>query len=226
MRRDGSRATRARARGLPPSHRLRRPRRRWRPAGLPLACPLVPPFEYGAFRDGRCPFDLDSSSPLASPARVRAASRGFSSAGGYRFGRGLTHSGVSTPRQMGERIVMRRNPTLLRARGGETPALRERLRDESGIALVMALGIMLALTIALTSVVAFTSAAGRDAHRTTAGQKAYAVAEAGVNNALAVLYANYPSDPGSPGDPALLTPARTTPYEGGSCAAPVNNCAT
>jgi len=127
---------------------------------------------------------------------------------------------------MGERIVMRRNPTLLRARRGETPALRERLRDESGIALVMALGIMLALTIALTSVVAFTSAAGRDAHRTTAGQKAYAVAEAGVNNALAVLYANYPSDPGSPGDPALLTPARTTPYEGGSCAAPVNNCAT
>src|SRR4051794_32449773 len=135
---------------------------------------------------------------------------------------------------MGEHIVMPRNATFLRARGGRMPALRERLRDESGIALVMALGIMLALTIALTGVVAFSSASGRDAHRTNAGQKAYALAEAGVSNALSVLYANYPSPPGSP-DPGCpagcppgtpLLPSRTTAYDGGSCAAPVNNCVT
>src|SRR4051812_39205199 len=93
-------------------------------------------------------------------------------ASGFRFRGGLPHSGVSTPREMGEHVVMRRIPTLRRARGGQTPALRERLRDESGIALVMALGIMLVLSIALATVIGFTAAGSRDAQRTNAGQKA------------------------------------------------------
>ena len=69
---------------------------------------------------------------------------------------------------------------------------RPRLDDESGMALVMALGITLVLAIALTTVITFSAAGARDSHRVNAGQKAYALAEAGVNNALSVLYATYP----------------------------------
>jgi len=74
--------------------------------------------------------------------------------------------------------------------------LRKRLinlNDESGIALVMALGIMLVLTIVLTTVITFTASGARDSNRVNAGQKAYALAEAGINNALAVLHAYYPT---------------------------------
>jgi hypothetical protein len=90
-----------------------------------------------------------------------------------------------------------------------------RLGGESGMALVMALGIMLVLTIVLTTVIAFTAAGARDSHRVNAGQQAYAVAEAGLNNALAVLNKNYPCTSCYPGNPALL-PARTTTYTPGS----------
>ena len=55
-----------------------------------------------------------------------------------------------------------------------------RLQDESGIALVMALGIMLVLAIALTTTIFFTSASLRHANSSNAGQKAYAIAEAGL----------------------------------------------
>ena len=90
-----------------------------------------------------------------------------------------------------------------------------RFRDERGIALVMALGIMLVLTITLTTVITFTAAGSRDSHRVNAGQKATALADAGVNNALAVLTQNYPGIVIYPGDPNLL-PARTTGYSSGS----------
>ena len=83
------------------------------------------------------------------------------------------------------------------------------------MALVMALGILLVLTITLTTVITFTAAGARDSHRVNAGQKAYALAEAGVNNALAVLNQNYPCTACYPGNPALL-PARTTAYSTGS----------
>ena len=65
-----------------------------------------------------------------------------------------------------------------------------RLGNESGMALVMALGITLVVAIALTTVITFSAAGARDSHRVNAGQKAYALAESGVNNALAVLNAN------------------------------------
>ena len=90
-----------------------------------------------------------------------------------------------------------------------------RLCDESGMALVMALGIMLVLTIVLTTVITFTAAGARDSHRVNAGQKASALAEAGLSNALAVLNHNYPSIVTYPGDPNLLPP-RTTSYSSGS----------
>ncbi len=83
------------------------------------------------------------------------------------------------------------------------------------MALVMALGIMLVLIITLTTVITFTAAGARDSHRVNAGQKATALAEAGVNNALAVLVSNYPGIVIYPGDPNLLPP-RTTAYPSGS----------
>jgi Tfp pilus assembly protein PilX len=79
-----------------------------------------------------------------------------------------------------------------------------RLRDERGIALIMALGIMFVLTIALGTTIFLTAAAARDAHRTNAGQKAYAFAEAGLNNAIAVLNTNYPGTTIYPGNGNLL----------------------
>jgi Tfp pilus assembly protein PilX len=60
-----------------------------------------------------------------------------------------------------------------------------RLSDESGIALIMAILIVLVLTIMVTSALAFTSSNSRDASRSSAGQKAYAAAEAGLNDGLA-----------------------------------------
>jgi Tfp pilus assembly protein PilX len=107
--------------------------------------------------------------------------------------------------------VMRHFPT-------HAPGARAfpRLRDESGIALVMALGIMLVLTIALATTIHFTSAGARHANSSNAGQKAYSLAEAGVNNAISVLEASYSSPTAAfPGDPTLL-PARMTPYDNGT----------
>jgi hypothetical protein len=84
------------------------------------------------------------------------------------------------------------------------------LRDEEGVALVLAMLVMLVLTISLTAVVFLTSAAARDAHRSNAGQKAAALAESGINNALAVLNANYPGTTIYPGDANLLLSTTTT----------------
>ncbi|MBA3380960.1 MAG: hypothetical protein H0T97_03695 [Actinobacteria bacterium] len=95
-------------------------------------------------------------------------------------------------------------PNAMRERG---LALRARLADESGIALAMALGVSLALTITVTSVLTFSAAGARDSQRVNSGQKAYALAEAGVNNALAVLNANYPDTVyGYPGPYCVLNP--------------------
>jgi hypothetical protein len=121
------------------------------------------------------------------------------------------------------------------------------------MALVMALAVMLVLTILLTSVIFLSSSSARDAQRTNAGQKAYALAEAGINNALGVLSTSY-ADPTNvyPGNLCLLhmqnsayagyTPTAadqtscqvagvlpaefTNAYDGGSCAAPITNCVT
>ena len=70
---------------------------------------------------------------------------------------------------------------------------RRRLADESGIALVMALGMMLTLSVLLALVVFVTTAGSQDAEAKNAGQKAYALAEAGLNSAFAQLAPHYPS---------------------------------
>lgn len=69
--------------------------------------------------------------------------------------------------------------------------LRARLRDESGMALVMALAITLVLTILVTATLAFTSSNSRDASVKQSGQSAYALAEAALNQAEAQLYSHY-----------------------------------
>ena len=71
----------------------------------------------------------------------------------------------------------------------------------------MALGISMVLTITVTSVLTFSAAGVRDSQRVNGGQRAYALAEAGVNNALAVLNANYPDRAnGYPGPRCILNP--------------------
>ena len=97
-------------------------------------------------------------------------------------------------------------------------AWRRLLREEEGVALILAIVTMLVLTIMLTAVIFLTAAGARDAQRTNAGQRAYSLAESGVNNALAVLEANYPGTVGYPGDTAAtLRPCRvTTTYPTGT----------
>jgi hypothetical protein len=81
------------------------------------------------------------------------------------------------------------------------------LREERGIALIMAIGILFVLTISLTTVIYVTSASARHAENSNAGQKAYALAEAGVQDAMALLNANYPDSTNPyPGNWCLLHP--------------------
>jgi Tfp pilus assembly protein PilX len=81
---------------------------------------------------------------------------------------------------------------------------RSGLRSERGFVLPMALGITAVLAIAGTTVIGYSSSSARASYRSNADQKAYALAEAGVNNAMAVL--SLPKNNGL--DPYLL-PART-----------------
>jgi hypothetical protein len=100
-----------------------------------------------------------------------------------------------------------------------------RLRDEGGIALLMAIGILAVMTIIVSTVLFLTAAGARESQRTNAGQKAHALAEAGVNDAISVLNANYPGIVKYPGDYTLLSScpgsypticSRTTPYSSGT----------
>jgi hypothetical protein len=97
-------------------------------------------------------------------------------------------------------------------------ALRTLRRDERGIALVMALLVMLALAIALTSGIYFTSTNSRSASYAKADQTALALAEAGTNNALAVLLnpANVPYlEPDNSNPPLLPSSWVGKDYDGG-----------
>ena len=60
-------------------------------------------------------------------------------------------------------------------------------RNEDGMALVLALGILLVLTILGTVIATYTTAGQRTASRSSAGVSAYSLAEAGINNAMSVL---------------------------------------
>jgi Tfp pilus assembly protein PilX len=94
-------------------------------------------------------------------------------------------------------------------------ALSVRVRDERGIALVMALLVMMVLTISLTTVLFMTSSGSRDASRVNAGQKAYEMAEAGLNNGIAVLFSHYPESTVYPGDASWM-PAQSSTFADGT----------
>ena len=83
-------------------------------------------------------------------------------------------------------------------------AWRRLLHEEEGIALVMALGIMLVLTIALGTTIFLAASAAAMHIAQTGGQKAYALGSRGINNAIAVLSTNYPGAKIYPGDANLL----------------------
>jgi Tfp pilus assembly protein PilX len=90
------------------------------------------------------------------------------------------------------------------------------LRDDRGIALPMALGIMLVLSISLVTVLELSSSSQRSSNLGKADQIAVAAAEAGLNQAEAVL-ANPLNDPSSAS--ALPTSCATSPTvnaEGGT----------
>ena len=74
----------------------------------------------------------------------------------------------------------------------------------------MALGIMSVLLISGSTIVYFSSANARTASRSSSDQKAYALAEAGMNNALSVL--ENANDPRT----STLLPQTTVNFEGGS----------
>ncbi|MFL5963808.1 MAG: pilus assembly PilX N-terminal domain-containing protein [Gaiellaceae bacterium] len=70
----------------------------------------------------------------------------------------------------------------------------KRLTDESGIALALSLLVMIVLTISTTSVIYYTTSNQDSSQLSLSRDGAYRLAEAGINNAMAVL--------GSPPDPA------------------------
>ena len=62
-----------------------------------------------------------------------------------------------------------------------------RMRDERGMVLPIALGILAVLSISVIVVIQSSSANSRSAYRSKGDKVAFALAEAGINNAIAVL---------------------------------------
>jgi hypothetical protein len=89
--------------------------------------------------------------------------------------------------------------------------LGRRLRPERGFVLPAALGISTVLAIIGTTAVAYSTSSARTAFRSSADQSAFALAEAGVNDAMSIL--SLPDNNAL--DPYLL-PTRTLESEGGT----------
>ena len=89
--------------------------------------------------------------------------------------------------------------------------LLHRLRsEESGIALVMALGTIVVLSILVVSVIDYSATNSRESSLSSYRQRAYTLAEAGLNDGLAVI--NVAQTPLFAG----MLPSRTSTYDGGS----------
>ena len=95
-----------------------------------------------------------------------------------------------------------------------TRRLTRRLADERGIALVMAVGILAFMSLTITGMIYFTSTNQRSSSYAKAEVAAIDFAEAGINNALAVLrdMRNAPDLD----QPSLISTPRTNTYSGGS----------
>jgi len=91
-----------------------------------------------------------------------------------------------------------------------------RLRDETGASLITGLGVLMTMTAMLAGTLSVTTAAGRHADYQASKQRASALAEAGINNAVSVLNAAYSLGTVQyPGDPNLV-PTQTTSFGGGT----------
>jgi Tfp pilus assembly protein PilX len=89
--------------------------------------------------------------------------------------------------------------------------MRGRLRDESGIALVMALGVLIVITIVTISMLTYASDNSRSARYQKTRVSAASLADAGVAEAMAVL-----SNPTNNALSSTLLLSTTSPYNGGS----------
>jgi hypothetical protein len=92
--------------------------------------------------------------------------------------------------------------------------IARKLQEERGIALIIAMGVLLAMSVALTGVIYFTSTNTLTASYDKQGQSAVSLAEAGLNNALAVVMD--PVNEEFLNDPTWLTSPRTTTFPGGT----------
>ena len=95
--------------------------------------------------------------------------------------------------------------------------LRQRLRaEERGIALIVVLGMMMVFTISVTAAVTYSTASSTGSHISKSRQLARALAEAGINNASAVL--NEPDNNAmlQATLPATEADANVNAYEGGT----------
>ncbi len=93
-------------------------------------------------------------------------------------------------------------------------ALLRRMRDERGIALVFALGVMTVMAISAVAAITYTASNSRHAERSESEQIALALAEAGINNAQSVLA----HDDANALDQATLTePDLNNCPDGGDC---------
>ena len=91
------------------------------------------------------------------------------------------------------------------------PSLLRRLRSEDGVAMTVAVGALAALALFGASSIAFSTTNYGAASRSKADLSAFALAEAGVNNAVAVL-ANPSNDPTN----GALLPGTSETHEGGT----------
>jgi hypothetical protein len=93
--------------------------------------------------------------------------------------------------------------------------MRRRLKDDSGIALVMAIGIMMVLMIAGTAVVFYAGSNARSAEYSADEARAVNLGEAGMNYARAVLWnASDPTSPTSFSGGPLTLEGGTVTYSG------------
>jgi len=91
-----------------------------------------------------------------------------------------------------------------------------KLGDDGGVELVMAVVVLAVLMTSCVTALSLAEAGSRHAQSSNAGQKSYALAEAGLTNAAAVLNEAYATSAAFPGDANLL-PERTTQFpDGGS----------
>jgi hypothetical protein len=92
--------------------------------------------------------------------------------------------------------------------------LRDRLREERGMTLPLALAMLMVLSLTTAGTIVYTSSNQRHSTQSRAEEEALHLAEAGVNNALAVLSHD---DTDAANDVALTEPAGTPCPDGSNC---------